>query len=134
VFANWATRLIILTAPPTLDLPLGRASSILDLRVLAFTGFIALVSALISAVVPALKYSRSDLLHRIKSDSGRSKRGWTWFFFTGCTGGDAGCRFSTVAGGSRVANANTLACLAGASGDLILNTPSLHHRPDTPGL
>jgi len=29
-------------------------------------------SPLISAVVPALKYSRSDLLHRIKSDSGRS--------------------------------------------------------------
>ncbi len=72
VFANWATRLIILTAPPTLDLPLGRASSILDVRVLAFTGIVALASALISAVVPALKYSRSDLLHRIKSDSGRS--------------------------------------------------------------
>jgi len=72
VFASWATRLIILTAPPTLDLPLGRASSILDLRVLAFTAFIALAASLISALVPALKYSRSDLVHNIKSDSNRS--------------------------------------------------------------
>ena len=68
----WAARLIILTAPPALDLPLDRASSILDLRVLAFTGFIALASALISAIAPAQKYSRSDLVHSIKSDSHRS--------------------------------------------------------------
>jgi predicted permease len=40
--------------------------------VLTFTGLIALASALISAVAPALKYSRSELLLGIKSDSARS--------------------------------------------------------------
>ncbi len=40
--AGWATRLIVLTAPSTLDLPLGRASSLIDLRVLAFTALAAL--------------------------------------------------------------------------------------------
>ena len=70
--AGWATRLIVLTAPQTLDLPLERASSVLDLRVLVFTGLVALASALISALVPALKYSRADLVLGIKSDSGRS--------------------------------------------------------------
>ncbi|HEY2169901.1 MAG TPA: ABC transporter permease, partial [Candidatus Angelobacter sp.] len=72
IFAACGTRLVVLAAPATLELPLDRASSILDLRVLAFTGLVALASALISAVVPALKYSRSELLLGIKSDSGRS--------------------------------------------------------------
>jgi predicted permease len=71
-FAGWATRLIVLTAPSALDLPLDRASSILDLRLLVFTGLVALASALISALAPALKYSRSDLVRGIKSGSGRS--------------------------------------------------------------
>ncbi|HEX3586012.1 MAG TPA: ABC transporter permease [Candidatus Angelobacter sp.] len=70
--AAWATRLIVLTAPSTLDLPLDRASSLIDLRVLAFTALAALASALISALVPALKYSRSELVAGIKSDSGRA--------------------------------------------------------------
>jgi len=72
VFAACGTRLVVLAAPATLELPLDRASSILDLRVLTFTGLIALASALISAVAPALKYSRSELLLGIKSDSARS--------------------------------------------------------------
>jgi putative ABC transport system permease protein len=72
VLAGWGTHLISSTAPPTLDLPLDRASSILDLRVLAFTAFVALASALTSALVPAVKYSRSDLVNGIKRDSGRS--------------------------------------------------------------
>ncbi len=72
IFAAVGTRLVVLAAPATLDLPLARASSILDFRVLAFTGLAALASALISAVVPALKYSRSEILLGIKSDSGRS--------------------------------------------------------------
>ncbi len=38
---------------------------------LAFTGMVALASALISVVVPALKYSRAGLVLGIKSDSGR---------------------------------------------------------------
>jgi len=72
IFAGWATRLIVLTAPPALDLPLDRAASVLDLRVLAFTGMVALASALISAMAPALRYSRTELVLGIKSDSGRS--------------------------------------------------------------
>ncbi|HSK44056.1 MAG TPA: ADOP family duplicated permease, partial [Candidatus Binatia bacterium] len=72
MFASWATRLIILTAPPALDLPLDRAASVLDLRVLAFTALVALASALISAMVPALRYSRTELVLGIKSDSNRS--------------------------------------------------------------
>jgi putative ABC transport system permease protein len=72
LFAGWVTRLIVLTAPPALDLPLDRASSVLDLRVLAFTGLVALASAFISAIVPALRYSRAELVLGIKGDSGRS--------------------------------------------------------------
>jgi putative ABC transport system permease protein len=72
IFAACGTRLVVLAAPVTLELPLERASSILDLRVLTFTGLVALVSTLISGVAPALKYSRSELLLGIKSDSGRS--------------------------------------------------------------
>lgn len=72
IFAAVGTPMVVLAAPATLDLPLDRASSILDFRVLAFTGIIALASALISAAVPALKYSRTELVLGIKSDSGRS--------------------------------------------------------------
>jgi putative ABC transport system permease protein len=72
VLASWGTHLIASTAPPTLDLPLDRASSILDLRILAFTGLVALASAVISALVPAVKYSRAGLVSGVKSDSGRS--------------------------------------------------------------
>ncbi|HLK53831.1 MAG TPA: ABC transporter permease, partial [Candidatus Angelobacter sp.] len=73
--AGWATQLIVLTAPRTLSIPLTRTSSVLDIRVLAFTAFVALSSALISAIAPAVKYSRSDLVNGIKSDSGRSIAG-----------------------------------------------------------
>jgi putative ABC transport system permease protein len=72
ILAGWTTRLIVATAPPAIDLPLDRASSILDLRVLAFTGFVALFAALISALVPAIKYSRANLVVGIRSDSGRA--------------------------------------------------------------
>jgi len=70
--AGCATRVIVLTAPPTLELPLDRASSLIALRVLGFTALAALASALTSALVPALKYSRSELVAGIKSDSGRA--------------------------------------------------------------
>ncbi|HEV7552213.1 MAG TPA: ABC transporter permease [Candidatus Angelobacter sp.] len=71
VLAGWGTHLIVVTAPPTLDLPLERASSVLDFRVLAFTAFAALLSALVSVLVPAVKYSRADVVNGIKSDSSR---------------------------------------------------------------
>ena len=71
LLAGWGSRLIVLTAPAQVDLPLERASSVLDLRVLAFTGLVALVAALISALVPAIKYSRAELALGIQSVSGR---------------------------------------------------------------
>ncbi len=71
VLAALGARLIVATAPTAIDLPLERATSILDLRVLAFTGAIALASALISAFVPAIKYSRADLAFGLHSASAR---------------------------------------------------------------
>ncbi len=67
-----ATRIIVLAAPAAIDLPLQRASSILDLRVFAFTIAVSLLTALISGMVPALRYSRSDLALEAKTDSRRS--------------------------------------------------------------
>src|SRR5262249_19079971 len=72
LLAAWSTRLIVLTAPPAVDLPLERATSILDLRVLAFTGLVALVSAVVSAIVPAFKYSRGGVALKIHGEAGRS--------------------------------------------------------------
>ncbi|HET9837412.1 MAG TPA: ABC transporter permease [Candidatus Angelobacter sp.] len=72
VLAGWGVRLITLTAPSQIDLPLERASSILDLRVLAFTALIALAAALLSALGPAIKYSRADLALAIQSSSART--------------------------------------------------------------
>jgi len=71
LLAGWGARVIALTAPPALDLPLDRAVSIFDVRVLVFTALIAIASALFSALVPALKYSRADVVLKIQSDSGR---------------------------------------------------------------
>jgi len=71
LLAAWGMKLIVHTAPQTLDLPLDRASSILDLRVLLFTGLVALASAIASALAPALKYSRTDATLGIRSDSAR---------------------------------------------------------------
>ena len=72
LLAAWGARLITLTAPAQINLPLERASSILDLRVLAFTGIVALLAALLSALVPALKYSRADLALAIQNSSART--------------------------------------------------------------
>lgn len=72
VFAGWETQLLIHSAPKTLELPLDRASSILDVRVLLFTAIVALASALLSTLIPALKYSRAEVALGIRSDSGRS--------------------------------------------------------------
>jgi putative ABC transport system permease protein len=72
ILAAVGARLIIATAPAAIDLPLERATSILDLRVLAFTGGIALAAALVSALAPAIKYSRAELALGLQSASARS--------------------------------------------------------------
>ena len=70
--AALGTRLIVLSAPPQMPLPLDRASSILDWRVLAFTALTAIVAGVLSTLAPAFKYSRGTLALGIKSDSTRS--------------------------------------------------------------
>jgi putative ABC transport system permease protein len=72
VLAAWGAHVVAFTAPAQIDLPLERAASILDLRVLAFTGLIALLAALLSALVPAIKYSRADLALAIQGSSSRT--------------------------------------------------------------
>lgn len=70
LFANWCARLIAASAPPGLPIPLERAASILDLRVLGFTAFIAIGAGLLTSLLPALKYSRSQIVEGIKKESG----------------------------------------------------------------
>ena len=72
LFAGWGTQLLIHSAPQTLDLPLDRASSVLDVRVLTFTAIVALASALFSTLIPAMKYSRGEVALGIRSDSRHS--------------------------------------------------------------
>jgi predicted permease len=71
VLAGWGAHVVALTAPTQIDLPLERATSILDLRILVFTGLVALIAALLSALVPAIKYSRADLALAIQGSSSR---------------------------------------------------------------
>ncbi|HYX52842.1 MAG TPA: ABC transporter permease [Candidatus Limnocylindrales bacterium] len=83
LIAAASTRIIALSAPAAIDLPLQRSSSILDVRVLAFTIAVSLLTALISAMVPALRYSRSDLALEVKTDSRRSSAiGRSWSIHT----------------------------------------------------
>jgi len=69
LFASWSSRLIAGSAPRTLPIPLERAASILDLRILGFTASIAIVAGLLSSLLPALKYSRPQIIEGIKGES-----------------------------------------------------------------
>jgi predicted permease len=73
LLANWGTQLLLHVAPEAMSLPLRRTSSVLDIRVLAFTAIVALASAFISTLLPAFKYSRPDLPLAIRDDSWRAK-------------------------------------------------------------
>jgi len=66
--AAWGSHLLISMAPATIDLPLERASSILNWRVLIFTAAVAFVAAMVSSLAPALKYSRIDTTRGIRGD------------------------------------------------------------------
>lgn len=72
VLAASGARLLLLSSPVDVPLPLDRALSILDFRVLGFTVIAALLAGLVSTLGPAIKYSRSDPALAIKSDSSRS--------------------------------------------------------------
>jgi putative ABC transport system permease protein len=70
LFASWSSRLIAASAPPTLPIPLERAASILDLRILGFTASIAIVAGLLSSFLPALRYSRPQIIKGIRGGPG----------------------------------------------------------------
>src|SRR6267143_5329908 len=67
--ANWGARLIAASAPVTLPIPPERASSILDFRILGFAALVAICAGLLSNLVPAFRYSRSDLIHLMNGES-----------------------------------------------------------------
>src|SRR5260370_1247981 len=67
--ANWGVLLISASAPATLPIPLERASSILDFRILGFAAFVAICVGILSNLVPAFRYSRSDLIYVMKEKS-----------------------------------------------------------------
>jgi putative ABC transport system permease protein len=67
--ANWGAKLLASSAPPTLPIPLERAASILDFRILGFTALVAILAGTLSSLAPALRYSRSDLIDVIKGES-----------------------------------------------------------------
>ncbi len=67
--ARWGAQLLVASAPPTLPIPLERAPSILDPRILGFSVLVAIFAGILSSLAPALKYSRSDLINVIKGES-----------------------------------------------------------------
>jgi len=67
--SNWGARLISAAAPATLPIPLERASSILDFRILGFAALVAICAGILSNLVPAFRYSRSDLIYVMKGES-----------------------------------------------------------------
>ena len=69
LFANWATHLLLGSIPPDIPIPVERASSVLDARVLVFAVIAAVLAGVISSLAPALKYSRSDLALTVSSGS-----------------------------------------------------------------
>jgi predicted permease len=61
LLAYWGVRFLTAQAPPLLPIPIDRAASILDLRVLAFTALIGILAGVASGIAPAWRSSRSDL-------------------------------------------------------------------------
>src|SRR6266478_726828 len=60
LLAHWGAHLLAASAPATLPIPLERASSILDFRILGFAAFAAICVGILSNLVPAFRNSRSD--------------------------------------------------------------------------
>ncbi len=71
-FSYWSTRLLIGYLPPETGF-IERAG--LDIRVLTFTGGVALLSVLIFGLVPALRISNPDLVRTLNVPAGRFERG-----------------------------------------------------------
>jgi putative ABC transport system permease protein len=67
--AAGGTHLLLISSPSDLPLPLERATSVLDFRVLLFTALASLLAAIISTLGPALRYSRLDPMPAMKNDA-----------------------------------------------------------------
>ncbi|MGB6431867.1 MAG: ABC transporter permease [Candidatus Acidiferrales bacterium] len=77
LLAYCGVKLLTAEAPPTLPIPIDRAVSILDLRVLAFTSLVGILAGLASGIAPAWRHSRSDLGLSLK---GTARTGSTTLF------------------------------------------------------
>lgn len=69
LLADWGARLLAAQASATLPLPMERAVSVLDLRVLGFTALVGMVAGVASSLAPAVRYSRSGVLQAMKGDA-----------------------------------------------------------------
>jgi len=72
LLARWGAHLPIASSPAILPIPIDRAASILDMRVLGFAALMAILCALVTSLFPALRYSPSDLLETIKGEAHKS--------------------------------------------------------------
>jgi predicted permease len=67
--AYWGAHVLAASAPSILPIPLERAASILDTRILGFTALVAIFAGVLSSVAPAWRFSRSNLIDVIKGES-----------------------------------------------------------------
>jgi predicted permease len=65
-------RLLVLSSPESLPLPVERVDSLLDIRVLGFAAAIAVLAGLITAILPAIKYSGLSVVEAMRGDVDRS--------------------------------------------------------------
>jgi predicted permease len=77
LLAFWGVKFLTAQAPPLLPIPIDRAASIMDLRVLAFTALIGILAGVASGIAPAWRYSRTDLALSLK---GAPRTGSTAFW------------------------------------------------------
>ncbi|MGH9743389.1 MAG: ABC transporter permease [Candidatus Acidiferrum sp.] len=78
VTADWAAKLLFVSAPDGLPLPVGIASSVLSLRVVAFVVCISLLTAVGFSLLAAVRIRPKDLGEKLKrqaSSSGPGSRG-----------------------------------------------------------
>jgi putative ABC transport system permease protein len=69
VVAAWSAHLLAASTQLILPIPLERAASVLDLRVLVFTAAAAVMAGIVSSLAPALRYSRSHLALAIQGET-----------------------------------------------------------------
>ncbi len=74
LLARWLTRLLAAWRPPV-DLPLDLSSGI-DIRVLLFTCLVAVTTAILFGLMPAMQATRTDLQSALKNTVGPAARRW----------------------------------------------------------